>query len=88
VECGGNIATTDTSTVTASVNPNVGTVANNTKVAVAGVATFNGLTLSEVAGVYTLTFSDEALTTAVSSSITIGVGTAQGALSVTSTSAV
>jgi hypothetical protein len=46
VDSGGNIATTNTSTVTAAFTGAGSTLTNNTKAAVAGVATFSGLTIT------------------------------------------
>ena len=75
-DSGGNVVTTDTSTVTASFTSGGVSLTNPTKAAAAGVATFSGLTLNALAGPYTLTFSDGGLTTAVSNSITVSTGSA------------
>ena len=75
-DSGGNTITSNTSTVTATLTSGSGTILNGTAVAVAGVATFSNLTLNVPAGSYTLTFTDGALTNAVSTSITIGAGAA------------
>lgn len=68
----------DTSTVTATlVGGNVGSaITNNTKVALAGIATFSGLAINAAAGVYTVTFSDGTLTPATSASVTLALGPA------------
>jgi hypothetical protein len=77
-DSGGNTITSNTSTVTATLTPATGTVLNGTAVAVAGIATFSNLTLNAPAGPYTLTFTDGALTTAVSTTITVSAGAAAG----------
>ncbi|MFI5036250.1 MAG: beta strand repeat-containing protein [Acidimicrobiales bacterium] len=64
------------SSVTALVTGAGGTVTNGTVAVVNGVATFSSLAINALAGAYTLTFTDGALTTAVSASITISVGPA------------
>ncbi len=77
-DASGAVLKGDTSTVTATlVGGNAGsTVTNNTKVALAGVATFSGLAINAVAGTYTLTFSDGTLTPATSASVTLALGPA------------
>jgi hypothetical protein len=75
-DSGGNVITSNTSTVTATLTSGSGTVTHNTATAVAGVATFVGLTLNTPAAPYTLTFTDGALTTAVSNTITVSAGSA------------
>ncbi len=75
-DSGGDTITSNTSTVTATLTSGSGTVLNGTAVAAAGVATFTNLTLNAPAGSYTLTFSDGALTTAISSTVTVGAGAA------------
>jgi hypothetical protein len=75
-DAGGNIVTTNTSTVSATFTSGGFTVSNASVAAVAGVATFSALALNAPAGSYTLTFSDGGFTTAVSTSIVVGVGTA------------
>ena len=75
-DSGGNLVTTNGSTVLASLTSGSGTLVNATKAAFNGIATFSGLTLNTPAGLYTLTFTDGALTAAVSSSITVGAGAA------------
>ena len=73
----GNIVTTDKSKVTAAIStgPDKATLTGASSVAaVAGVATFSGLTLN-TAGDYTLNFADGTLTgTGASDSFTIGAG--------------
>jgi|GEM_PF-3451191 len=75
-DSGGNTVLTNTSTVIATFTAGGISLLNASVPAVAGVATFTGLTLNALAGPYTLTFSDGALTAAVSSTITIAAGTA------------
>ena len=75
-DSGGNVVTTDSSTVTASFTSGGVSLTNPTKAAASGVATFSGLALNALAGSYTLTFSDGALTTAVSNTITVSTGAA------------
>ena len=67
----------DTSTVTAAlVNGNVGsTITSNTKVAVAGVATFAGMAINAAPGSYNLIFTDGALasaTTTLQTAVSVG----------------
>jgi hypothetical protein len=78
VDAGGNIITGNSSTVTATVTSTAGTITNNTATvsATTGLATFSGLTLRELVGSYTLTFTDGSVTTAVSSSISVTAGAA------------
>ena len=75
-DSGGNLESTNTSTVTATLTSGSGTLVHATATAVAGVATFSGLQLNVPAGVYTLTFSDGAFATAISTSIMVSAGTA------------
>jgi hypothetical protein len=77
-DAGGNAILGNTSTVTATVTSAAGTVANNTSVvsATTGLATFAGLTLNELVGPYTLTFSGPGLTSVVSTTITVSAGAA------------
>ena len=75
-DSGGNVVTTDSSTVTASFTSGGVSLTNPTKAAASGVATFSGLALNALAGPYTLTFSDGGLTTAVSNTITVSTGAA------------
>ncbi len=77
----------DTTTVTATLTSGSGTVAHNTAVAVAGVATFVGLALDTPTGPYTLTFTDGPLTDVVSTTITVGAGAASQLAIVTEPSA-
>jgi hypothetical protein len=75
-DSGGNIVTTNTSTVTASISSSSYVALHNTAVAIAGVATFAGLALNAPSGVYTLTFTDGSLATAISSTVTVSSGVA------------
>ena len=75
-DSGGNVVTTDSSTVTASFTSGGVSLTNPTTAAASGVATFSGLALNALAGPYTLTFSDGGLTTAVSGTITVSTGAA------------
>ena len=75
-DSGTNLVTSNTTTVTATLTSGSGTVNHATATAVAGVATFVGLTLNTPAANYTLTFTDGAYTDAVSTTITVGVGAA------------
>ncbi len=87
-DASGAVVRGDTSTVTATlVGGNVGSsIANNTKVAVAGVATFSGLKINATVGTYTLTFSDGTLTPATSASLTDTLGPASQLVVATSPS--
>jgi hypothetical protein len=73
VDSGGNIVTTNTSTVTAAFVGATNTLVNNTKAAVAGVATFSGLAITAAidtsSGV--LDFTDGAFPTLSSVTMTI-----------------
>jgi hypothetical protein len=75
-DSGGNVITSNTSTVTATLTSGSGTVTHNTAVAVAGVATFAGLTLNTSVANYTLTFTDGTLTDAISNNIAVSAGAA------------
>ena len=75
-DSGGNLDTTDASTVSATLTSGSGTVTHGSVAASAGIATFLTLTINAVAGAYTLTFSDGALTTAISTSIMVNAGAA------------
>jgi hypothetical protein len=77
-DASGAVVKGDTSTVTATlVGGTAGdTITNNTKVAVAGVASFSGLKVNAIAGTYTIAFSDGTLTPATSASVTITLGPA------------
>ena len=74
LDAGGNVVTTDTSTVTiALTTPNGAILActtSNFRVASAGTATFAGCKIDKV-GTYTLTATDGSLTSAVSTGIAI-----------------
>ncbi|MES1247893.1 MAG: invasin domain 3-containing protein, partial [Actinomycetota bacterium] len=73
----GNVVTTDTSNVTVALTTPGGATLSGTKTvaAVAGVATFGGLSVDK-ANTYTLTATDGSLASAMSSSFTISVGAA------------
>ena len=75
-DAAGNVVTTDASTIAVKITAGGVSVTPATKLVVAGVATFSGLTLNALVGPYTLTFSDGALTPATSASIAVTVGTA------------
>jgi hypothetical protein len=75
-DSGGNLISSNTSTVTATLTSGSGTITHGTAIAVAGVATFVGLTLNVPAGPYTLTFTDGSLTAAISTTITVSAGAA------------
>jgi hypothetical protein len=64
-------STTVTATITA---PGTGTLSHSTATAVNGVATFSGLTLTALAGQYTLTFSSGTFTSVPSTTFTINFG--------------
>jgi uncharacterized repeat protein (TIGR03803 family) len=67
----GNLVTTDTSSVTLSVNTGPGNINGDTTVAaVGGIATFNSVSLDTL-GVYTLAASDGSLSGAISNSFHI-----------------
>lgn len=87
-DASGAVVKGDTSTVTATlVGGNVGsTITNNTKAAVAGVATFSGLKINALVGPYTLTFSDGTLTAATSASVAVTLGPASQLVVATSPS--
>jgi len=77
-DASGNVVATDTSRVTIAVATGPGgfTFFSTTRVsAVAGVATFNNLTL-DTSGTYTLKVTDGTLTPATSGNIVVGAGTA------------
>jgi hypothetical protein len=75
-DSGGNIVTSNGSTVVATLTTGSGTITSPSAAAVAGIASFSGLTINAAAGLYTLTFSDGSLTTAQSTSISVGAGLA------------
>jgi hypothetical protein len=79
-DAGGNTVTTDTSNVTLTLTTAAGatlTCTANPKTAAAGIATFAGCKVDKT-GTYSLTTTDGGLTTAISGSFTISVGTAAG----------
>ena len=91
VDSGGNVVTTDTSTVTAAYTGAGSTLTNNTKAAVAGVAAFSGLTITAPIDTTTgtLNFTDGSLTPISSGSIPVtGPGTKLAIITAPSTSAV
>jgi hypothetical protein len=73
VDSGGNVVTTNTSTVTAAYTGASSTLVNNTKAAVAGVATFSGLAITAPIDATTgvLNFTDGAFPTLPSVTISI-----------------
>ena len=77
----GNIVTSSTLSVVASIASGTGTLSGNTTVAaVNGVATFTNLVLSGTVGNFTLAFTPTSLTAATSSSFALGVGAATKAM--------
>ena len=75
-DSGGNVVTSNYSTVTASLTSGTGTLVHNTANAVAGTATFSGLALTAAVGTYTLTFSDPGFVSVISTSFSITSGPA------------
>jgi hypothetical protein len=81
-DASGNVATTDSSTVTLSLSTSPtagGTLAcngANSAAASSGVATFSGCEITGPAGDYTITASDGSLTPAVSNTVALGAGAA------------
>ena len=75
-DSGGNVVTSNFSTVTASITSSADVVSHNTAAVSAGVATFSGLALNAPIGTYTLTFADAGLASAVSSNVSVTSGTA------------
>jgi len=73
-DSGGNVITSNYTTVTASITSSSYTLSHATANAVAGVATFSGLALIAPIGTYTLTFTDGTLSPAVSSPIAVTSG--------------
>lgn len=73
-DSGGNVITSNYTTVTASITSSAYTLSHGTANAVAGVATFSGLALVAPIGTYTLTFTDGSLTPAVSSPVAVTSG--------------
>jgi Ca2+-binding RTX toxin-like protein len=90
-DANGNTVTTDTSNVTVALTTPAGATLGGTltEAAVNGVATFNNLTVNQT-GTYTITGTDGALTSAVSSSFTVTAASfttfSDGALTVEGTS--
>ncbi|MBI2796515.1 MAG: Ig-like domain-containing protein [Gemmatimonadetes bacterium] len=76
VDAGGNIVTTASGTMTATIFSGAGgTLVNATATITSGVATFSGFQLNGTAGTFVLQFSD-GTRTVNSTSITLGVGAA------------
>jgi hypothetical protein len=75
-DTGGNLDTANTSTVTATFTSGGVSLDHASATFSGGQATFSGLALTALAGNYTLTFSDGALTSAVSTTITVSAGAA------------
>jgi len=78
-DANGNTVTTDTSSVTLAIgtNPGGGTLSGTkTVAAVAGVATFSGLSIDKIGTGYSLGATDGALTSATSSAFNITLGAA------------
>jgi hypothetical protein len=72
----GNVVTTDTSTVSVKIATGGVSVTPSTKAAIAGVATFSGLAINALLGLYTLDFSDGTLTPTTMGPIDVTVGAA------------
>ena len=72
------VVAANASTVTASITGagSGASVTNATATAVNGVATFSGLALNDLAGGYTITFTDGTLSSAASGTITLSTGPA------------
>ena len=75
-DAAGNVVTSDASTVTARISVGGVSLSNGAKTALNGVAAFSGLAINALVGTYTLTFTDGALSPAVSASITVSLGPA------------
>lgn len=75
-DSGGNIVTSSSLIVTATLTSGAGTLSNFNATASSGVATFSGLAINALVGSYTLTFSSSGLTSAVSTPIGVTVGPA------------
>ncbi|MDE3083252.1 MAG: hypothetical protein KGJ39_07525 [Acidobacteriota bacterium] len=75
-DSGGNIVTSSTLTVTASITAGGGTLSNFNATAANGVATFSGLAINALVASYSLTFTSATLTPAVSNSISVAAGPA------------
>jgi hypothetical protein len=71
-DAGGNLVTSSTASITATIAATDGTLGGTTTVsAVGGVATFSGLTITGVAGTKTLGFSSPALVSVTSAPFTL-----------------
>ena len=87
VDGSGNIVTTASGIMTATIESGTGgALAGSTATITNGVARFAGLTLSGIAGVYTLRFSD-GTRTVISLTVTLGVGPASALVLTTAPSA-
>lgn len=75
-DAAGNVVTSDTSTVTARITSGGVSVSNASRIVSGGVAAYSGLAINALAGTYTLTFTDGALTAAVTGYITVSTGPA------------
>ena len=83
-DAGGNVVTSDTSSVTVAITSGTGTAAatltctpaNNTLAATNGVASFTGCTIDKQGTAYTLTATDGTLTSTASSAFNVLVGPA------------
>jgi hypothetical protein len=82
-DAGGNLASTDTSTVTLAIKSGTGTAGaalnctgGDSVAAVAGVATFSGCNVNKAGSSYQLTATDSSMTPANSTAFTITVGPA------------
>jgi hypothetical protein len=88
-DAGGNIVTTDSSTVTLAIgtNPGAGTLSGCTGVKSSGVTTFSGCAISAGAAGYTLTATDGALASATSNPFAVfGYSRAAGGSATSGTS--
>jgi len=74
VDSGGNVVTSNYSTVTATVTSGIYSLSNPTAAAVAGTATFSGLALNAPVGSYTLTFTAVGLTPIISNLVSVTSG--------------
>ena len=78
-DVGGNVVTTDTSTLTLAIASGTGSLAcmsGQSKAAASGVANFAGCKITGLIGTFTLSASDGALTAATSNGFTITIGPA------------
>jgi hypothetical protein len=77
-DAGGNIVTSDSSTVTLAIgtNPGGGTLSGCTQTESNGVVTFSGCKIDKAGNGYTLTASENGLTSATSNTFNITVGSA------------